>query len=51
VYVGDNPALDVEPARAVGMFPVLVDRRDRYLDAPGSRISSLEELPRIMGIT
>jgi putative hydrolase of the HAD superfamily len=51
VYVGDNPTLDVEPARAVGMFPVLVDRRDRYLDAPGSRISSLEELPRIMGIT
>jgi putative hydrolase of the HAD superfamily len=51
VYVGDNPALDVEPARAVGMFPVLVDRRDRYLDAPGSRISSLEELPLIMGIT
>jgi putative hydrolase of the HAD superfamily len=51
VYVGDNPVLDVEPARAVGMFPVLVDRRDRYLDAPGSRISSLQELPRIMGIT
>lgn len=51
VYVGDNPVFDVEPALAVGMYPVLVDRRDRYLDAPGSRISSLEDLPGILGIT
>ena len=49
VYVGDNPALDIEPALAVGMFPVLVDRRDRYLDTPRSRISSLEELPASWG--
>ena len=49
VYVGDNPALDIEPALAVGMFPVLVDRRDRYLDTPGSRISLLEELPASWG--
>jgi REG-2-like HAD superfamily hydrolase len=50
VYVGDNPVFDVDPALAAGMFPVLIDRRDRYPDAPGPRISSLEELPQILGI-
>ena len=51
VYVGDNPEFDVEPAMAVGMFPVLIDRRDRYPDAPGARIASLEELPDVLGLT
>jgi putative hydrolase of the HAD superfamily len=50
VYVGDNPELDVDPALAVGMFPVLIDRRDRFPDAPGPRITSLEELPSVLGI-
>ena len=35
VYVGDNPEFDVDPALAVGMLPVLIDRRDRFPDAPG----------------
>jgi putative hydrolase of the HAD superfamily len=47
-YVGDNPEFDVEPALRVGMFPVLIDRRDRYPDAKGSRIRSLEELPEVL---
>ena len=51
VYVGDNPEFDVDPALAVGMFPVLIDRRDRFPDAPGVRIASLEELPDVLGMT
>jgi putative hydrolase of the HAD superfamily len=51
VYVGDNPAFDVDPALAVGMFPVLIDRRGRYPDAPGPRIASLDELPGILEST
>jgi putative hydrolase of the HAD superfamily len=50
VYVGDNPVFDVDPALAVGMFPVLIDRRDRYPEARSPRISSLDELPGILGI-
>jgi putative hydrolase of the HAD superfamily len=50
VYVGDSPSFDVEPARAVGMFAVLLDRRGRYLDHAGVRITSLEELPRAIGV-
>lgn len=50
VYVGDNPEFDVDPAIAVGMFPVLIDRRDRFPDAPGVRIGSMEELPGVLGL-
>lgn len=49
VYVGDNPELDVEAALAVGMFPVLIDRRDRFPDTPGARIRSMTELPSVLG--
>jgi len=49
VYVGDNPEFDVGPAAAVGMFPVLIDRRARFPDAPGARISSMGELPEVLG--
>jgi putative hydrolase of the HAD superfamily len=49
-YVGDNPEFDVDPALAVGMFPVLIDRRGRFPDAPGARIASMEELPAILGL-
>jgi putative hydrolase of the HAD superfamily len=48
VYVGDNPEFDVEPALAVGMYPVLLDRRGRFADAAGHRIRSLDELPGIV---
>lgn len=50
VYVGDNPEFDVEPALALGMFPVLIDRRDRHRDAPGPRITSMADLPASIGL-
>ncbi len=50
VYVGDNPEFDVEPAAAVGMFPVLIDRRGRFADTSGARITSLGELPGLLGL-
>lgn len=49
VYVGDNPEFDVDPASALGMFPVLVDRRGRFPDAAVPRIASLDELPAVIG--
>lgn len=49
-YVGDSPSFDIEPARAVGMFAILLDRRGRHPDHQGARITSLEELPRTIGV-
>jgi putative hydrolase of the HAD superfamily len=49
-YVGDNPVFDVEAARAVGMVPVLIDRRGRHQDADALRITSLEDLPAVLGL-
>ena len=51
VYVGDNPRIDVEPAVAMGMGAVLVDRRGVHLggwveDIPVVR--SLEEVPAVI---
>jgi putative hydrolase of the HAD superfamily len=43
-YVGDNPEFDVEPARALGLLPVLIDRRGRFPDADCIRIVDLREL-------
>ena len=48
VYVGDNPEFDVDPALAVGMMPILIDRRDRFPDAPGLRITSMADLPELL---
>ncbi|HEX6332544.1 MAG TPA: HAD-IA family hydrolase [Actinomycetota bacterium] len=50
VYVGDNPEFDVDPALALGMYPVLIDRRDRYPDVAVPRIATLAELPRVIGV-
>lgn len=49
-YVGDNPVFDVDPPRALGMFPVLIDRRGRHPEAPGPRITSMAELPGALGL-
>jgi putative hydrolase of the HAD superfamily len=49
-YVGDNPEFDVGPAAAVGMFPVLIDRRERFPQADGARITSMTELPAVLGL-
>ena len=48
VHVGDSPKMDAEPAEAVGMRPILLDRRDRYPDSPYPRIASLEELSSLL---
>ncbi|MGH2681119.1 MAG: HAD family hydrolase [Actinomycetota bacterium] len=48
-YVGDNPEFDVDPPAALGMFPVLVDRRDRFPDHDGARITDLRDLPGMLG--
>lgn len=50
VYVGDNPEFDVDPAAAVGMLPVLIDRRERFPDSHGLRITSMTELPGVLGL-
>jgi putative hydrolase of the HAD superfamily len=50
VYVGDSPTFDVEPAAAVGMLAVLIDRHGAHPDHQGPRISSLRELPAILGV-
>lgn len=44
-YVGDNPEFDVWPAAALGMTPVLIDRRGRFPDHDGARIEDLRDLP------
>jgi putative hydrolase of the HAD superfamily len=51
VYVGDNPMFDIEPAVEVGMFAILLDRRGRFPDHAGARITSLEDLPAAIGLT
>ena len=43
-FVGDNPEFDVEPAAALGMTPVLIDRRGRHPDAGGLRVTDLRDL-------
>jgi putative hydrolase of the HAD superfamily len=47
-YVGDNPEFDVDPPAALGMFPVLVDRRDRFPGHVGARLTDLRDLPAIL---
>jgi putative hydrolase of the HAD superfamily len=49
-YVGDNLTYDVEPAEALGMTGVLLDRRARHEDFGGTRITSLDELPGVLGL-
>jgi putative hydrolase of the HAD superfamily len=43
-FVGDSPEFDVAPAAALGMFPVLIDRRERHPDHDGARITDLRDL-------
>lgn len=50
VHVGDSPANDIDPAAAVGLRPVLLDRVDRYPDfSTAPRITTLLELPDLIG--
>jgi putative hydrolase of the HAD superfamily len=50
VYVGDNPRFDTEPAEALGMLGVLIDRRGRYPDHVGLRLTTLDDLPAAIGL-
>lgn len=43
-FVGDNPEFDVEPAAALGMTPVLIDRRGRHASFRGTRVTDLRDL-------
>jgi putative hydrolase of the HAD superfamily len=43
-FVGDNPEFDVAPPAALGMFPVLIDRRERHPDHAGACITDLRQL-------
>ena len=51
VHVGDSMKLDIEPAHATGIQPILLDRVGRY-DGRGDggcpTISSLKELPAVL---
>ena len=49
-YVGDSPEFDMAPASALGMLPVLIDRRDRHAGAAATRIRALTELPALLGL-
>jgi FMN phosphatase YigB (HAD superfamily) len=46
LYVGDSLRLDMEPALAMGMTAVLVDRMDVYPAYSGPRVRDLDELVR-----
>jgi REG-2-like HAD superfamily hydrolase len=48
LHVGDSPEADVAGARAVGMVPVLIDRRGRTPAAGGLRVGSLAELVELV---
>lgn len=47
-FVGDSPEFDIDPPAALGMFPVLIDRRDRYPGFAGVRIERLTQLPAVL---
>jgi putative hydrolase of the HAD superfamily len=48
VHVGDSIANDLEPAAAVGMKPVMIDRSESFPDSSFPRISTLRELPALL---
>jgi putative hydrolase of the HAD superfamily len=48
VYVGDSPDFDVQPARALGMHALLIDRRRRYDADAWPVVRSLTEIPEVI---
>ncbi len=48
VYVGDIPDFDITPTAALGMFPVLIDRRERHPDHMGARVTDLRDLVAVL---
>jgi putative hydrolase of the HAD superfamily len=49
VHIGDSPRDDVQGARAAGIRPILIDRRGRHAAVEVERITSLTELPELLG--
>jgi putative hydrolase of the HAD superfamily len=49
IFVGDVPSVDVVGAREAGLIPLLLDRHDLYADSSEHRISSIRELPTLLG--
>jgi putative hydrolase of the HAD superfamily len=47
-FVGDNPEFDVDPPAALGMFPVLIDRREHHPEHGGPRVTDLRALPDVL---
>jgi putative hydrolase of the HAD superfamily len=47
-FVGDSPEFDIDPPAAIGMYPVLIDRRDRHPGFAGVRIRRLTDLPAVL---
>lgn len=48
-YVGDNPLFDAEPASAMGMVGVVIDRHGRHTDTAHARVTDLRHLPDLLG--
>ena len=44
VHIGDSPTMDMEPAAAIGIAPILLDRSGRYPESRYARIQGLTEL-------
>jgi putative hydrolase of the HAD superfamily len=47
-YVGDLPEFDVDPPASLGMHPILLDRRGRFADHAGARITDLADLRDVL---
>jgi putative hydrolase of the HAD superfamily len=48
VHVGDSITNDLEPALAVGMKAVMIDRSGSFPESPFPRITTLDELPALL---
>ncbi len=44
IFVGDVPAVDLDGARAAGIFPLLLDRHDLYPDVDAPRLRRIHDL-------
>ena len=49
-FVGDNPEFDVEPAAALGITPILIDRAERHQSFEGLRITDLRDLAPLLEV-
>lgn len=50
VHIGDDPRSDAEPAAALGMGAILIDRRGRHPDSGWPTITTLDEVRSLIAI-